>query len=221
MPKGKRAETRPEPPSEVQSQLATEELPNEVSPANSTRQRPERPERPDRSDASNRLSLQLNDDGSIAWDRLRESNRERTEKLLAQWLNDPKLAEKLGVKKPIVEIFSAEYAGSIYDVVGKVEAMLAPRITGMPVHIAQAVFTYTAEEKAMLAGPTAAIINKWAPLWLAKFQEEIQLALLLTTITAAKFQLAKAIFDNERAQQATPVQPIRTNGAEHVPEPNA
>lgn len=205
MPRGKRAETRPETiaDNEVPQLSMTVDDPSKPEP----RQRPERqsPSRP-----GSRISLQLDEAGRPDWERMRESNREETKKVLTAWLTDAKLQSDLGLSKPIIEVVTPASASALYDAIGRVEAVIAPKITGMPPDIAQMVFRYSDEEKQLLGGPTAVVINKWCPLWLTKFQEEIALAMLLTSITVAKFQLAKQLFDQRKTETT-----VRPNGVEH------
>lgn len=225
MPRGKKAGPPIMPfdaPSvEEQRQGVIEEFPDAPSPANLTQDNEPRRGRPREERGGSRLSLQLDDAGRIAWDRMRDSNKAEVEKAIKGWLNDPALAARLGLEKPIIEIFPAAWCTSIYDAAAQIEIALAPKMLGVSHAVAVAAFSFSPEEKSMLAKPTADVVNKWAPLWLSKFKEEIGLAMILIPLTAAKFQLAKLLSEQERAGK---LPGMRANGAEHavteMPQPS-
>jgi hypothetical protein len=200
MPRGKKAGPPIMPfdgPSANEQQLSIEELPDEVSPANPMHSRPREPRERDAA-AIKRMSLTLNPDNTIAWDRLRESNRKEVERIITGWMHDPKMLSAMGIEKPIVEVFPADWCVRIYDAAAQIEIALAPKMLGVSHEVAVAAFSFSAEEKAMLAKPTADVVNKYAPAFLARFKEEIGLVMILIPLTAAKFQLAKQLSEAER-----------------------
>jgi hypothetical protein len=89
-----------------------------------------------------------------------------------------------------VEVFDPAWCGSMFDVIGKIESFAAAKLYKMPPEIADTAFTYSQAEKDKLAGPTAKVINKYAPVWLELYKDEIALAGLFVMITAMKFQMA-------------------------------
>ena len=154
-----------------------------------------------------RMSLTLNQDDSIAWDRLRESNKEEIKKIVTGWMVDPKMLASLGIEKPAIRIFDESWCDTIYDTVGNLEVMLAPKMFGVTIEQA-AILRYTSAEKDSLREPTAKVINKYLPVWLARFEDEIKLAMLLVSISFVKVQMLRAIAMMPRPQQQ------KTNGAE-------
>jgi hypothetical protein len=157
-----------------------------------------------------RMSLNLNEDGSIAWDRLRESNREEVKKTVAGWMNDPKMLAALGVdRSQVVKVFDESWCDTIYDTIGNVEVMMAPKMFGVTLEQAQ-ILRYSEAEKNQLREPTARVINKYLPGWLVKFEDEIKLAMLLISISFVKVQMLRAVAAmNSSAKAAAP------NGKEH------
>ena len=139
-----------------------------------------------------RMSLTLNQDDSIAWDRLRESNKEEVKKIVTGWMADPKMLASLGIEKPAIRIFDESWCDTIYDTVGNLEVMLAPKMFGVTLEQA-AILRYTSAEKDSLREPTAKVINKYLPAWLARFEDEIKLAMLLVSISFVKVQMLRAI----------------------------
>lgn len=171
-------------------------------------------EAPEETDTiASRLSMPLNVDGQVEWDRMRSSTKEQLKAILA----NPETAKVLGVDSPApaqVEVFDPEWTGALYDAIGKLEAFLAGKLYKISPDITERAFTYNDEEKKKLAGPTAKVINKYAVTWMVQFKDEIALAFLFVTITAVKLQMA-TILQNMRGASApsfTPPQP---------PEPKA
>lgn len=122
--------------------------------------------------------------------------RDKTKEQLRTVLSDPKILAELGIKevqKGTVEVISAQVCGQIYDVLGTVEAFLCERFYNAPHDVAVKCFTYTEGEKAVLAPPTAAVINKYATDWMIRFKEEIALFMLFTAITSVKIASVKML----------------------------
>lgn len=147
---------------------------------------------------ASRLSVPLTGSNGIDWEHMRESNREQVKTVIGGWLRDPKIAADFGIEKPLVEVFSADWCGSIYDAIGAVEKSFASKLFGCSQKAAEQAFTYSEQEKAVLAKPTAAVVNKYAFDWMIRFKEEIQLALLIFSITGAKIAMAKQLTEFER-----------------------
>lgn len=166
------------------------------------------------------LSFDLNADGAPDFSSMREKTKERAR----QFFSDPKMAEAFGVKPvaqatAVVDYFpmapGEKYPaviGSMYNTIGVIESLLAQRFAKIPEPIARRVFTYTDEEKMVLAGPTSRVLNKYMPLWLIKYQDEIALANLLISITVAKVNAAIML---ARMNQT----PSAPNAPEPTPEP--
>lgn len=159
-----------------------------------------------------RFSFPITEDGKPAWDSMRLSSKDEFIQILKSCLTDKETVGKLGLgtDAPNIEIFSAEWTGSIYDAIGAVESYLAQRIYNIPPKIARECFTFTELEKEKLAKPTAALINKWALRydWLVKFKEEIAVAILLVALSSVKLKMAQIM---AAAQTAA-----KPNGAEVV-----
>ncbi len=154
---------------------------------------------------TNRISIPLTKDGQIEWDSMREKTREKVKQLIGAPSGAPSAAP--------VEVFDPAWTGAMYDTIGKIESFAAVKLYKFTPEIADLAFAYTPAEKEKLAGPTAKVINKYAPAWLEQFKEEIALAMLFVTFTAVKFQMASALMAQHNAMQsmkerATPPRPI-------------
>jgi hypothetical protein len=180
MARGKRGPI-PEPEPQTVSE-AQQSMPQET--------RPERVEATDRASLK-RISIPIDERGKINWDSMRASTREETRKFVQSMITDRELATSLGIDKPLIEVFPAEWTGALYDSLGQIEVALTPKILGIAPEIAQGIFVYSPAEKEKLAGPTSKVINKYAADWLIRFKEEIALLMLLGSITYAKVMAAK------------------------------
>jgi hypothetical protein len=133
-----------------------------------------------------KLQVSLKDDGSIDWEAMRDSTREKVKQAFRSTpgLNDGPAAQ------PPIQMFNPAMVSGMYDMLGSIEATVAERFGKIPQPIAQRVFAYTPAEKEMLAGPTARVLNKYIPDWMIKYQDEIALASTLIAITNAKVNAA-------------------------------
>jgi hypothetical protein len=139
------------------------------------------------------LTVKLDENGGILWGKMRAETKERLARIVA----DPATAQGLGIaasgegiEGP--EIFKPEATGPIYDALGHIEALLASFVLKLDHQKAKLIFTYSEQEKAALAEPTARVINKYSPAWIKERSDEIGLAVLLGTLTVQKVQLALA-----------------------------
>lgn len=131
--------------------------------------------------------MQLTDDGTrIAWDRLRPDTREKLRRVLA----DPDVAKQLGTPAAATDnaVGDPLIIGVLYDAVSSIMVSIA-RASGYPVDRA-AVLRFNAEEKQLLAAPTAAVLAKYSG-FLGAYQEEAALAMLLTALIGAKVTLLR------------------------------
>lgn len=151
-----------------------------------------------------RLSVPLTGSQGIDWEHMRESNKEQVKKVIGGWLRDPKIAADFGIERPLIQVFSPDQCGYIYDAIGQAEVAMAPKLFGVSHAAAVAAFRYSDADKAALAKPTADVINKYALDWMIRFREEIALAFLIFTITGAKIALAKqlTLMEIEQAKAA-------------------
>jgi hypothetical protein len=131
-----------------------------------------------------RLSFALDSNGRPDWDKMHEKTRVKVKELMGDG------ASKTAVETAKVEVFDPAWTGTMFDVIGKIEAFGAAKLYKIPQEIADRAFSYSQAEKDKLAGPTAKVINKYAPLWLETYKDEIALAGLFVMITAMKFQMA-------------------------------
>ena len=148
----------------------------------------------------NRISFPLDKDGKPDWDKMHGKTREKVKSLLG----DSSAAKASGVPQPTIEVFDPQWTGTLFDTIGKLEAFAAQKIYGFPAEIADKAFTYSEMEKAKLAGPTARVINKYAPVWLEQYKDEIALAGLFVTITAVKFQMASMLAQQLKSINGVP-----------------
>lgn len=144
-------------------------------------------------DDISRLSVPVDSQGNVLWDRMRNKTKEQFRDILKK----PETVKVLGLSPDqtaqVVEVFDPAWTGSLYDSLGKIEAMIGAGVFKITPEQAERVFTYSSLEKEKLASPTAKVINKYASVWMVRFKEEIALAFLLVTITMMKIQIAKSL----------------------------
>lgn len=133
-----------------------------------------------------RLSVQLDDNGRIAWDRMRPATREQLAKVLA----DPQVSQLTGQPAPAAAapgIESTMLAGVIYNAASSLMVALARR-SGYTAEQA-AVLSFTNPEVEQLAPLTAKVLDKWLPA--GKYQDEMMLALALVATVGGKVSLLR------------------------------
>ena len=142
-----------------------------------------KPETPETS-AAPRISVQLTSDGSIAWDRIRDTTKAQLRKALS----DPNTGKQLGLADGSaaaqLDMFDPSLCGVLYDSLSTALVGLA-RWRGGYTDEQAAVLRFNADEKKALGEPTARVLNKYGASF-GKYQDEIALGLLLTTIITGK-----------------------------------
>lgn len=134
-----------------------------------------------------KIAVPLNDDGSFDLDGMREKTREKLKHAIG---STPGLREESGTPPVEVQVFPPQVVWAMYGALGAFEAMLAQRALKIPKNVADKVFMYTPEEMHLLTPPTVRVLSKYAADWMIKYQDEIALATLLTSITVAKVNAA-------------------------------
>lgn len=141
-----------------------------------------------------KISIPINDDGSFDFTSMREATKER---LRAAVASSPSLFPSGPAE---VMAFPPAVIYAMYGGVGAIEAMLAQRFGKIPKQIADQVFAYTPQELELLYPPTAKVLQKYAAEWMIKYQDEIALATLLTSMTVAKVNAAVTLARTHKAE---------------------
>lgn len=126
-----------------------------------------------------RLSVTLTEDGSIAWDRMRPATREQLKKAIGD-VAPAAAAESSGID-------NESLAAILYGSASTLMMGLARR-SGYTTEQAS-VLAFTPEETQALAGPTGKVLGKYLPT--GKYQDELLLGLMLTTVISGKLALLK------------------------------
>lgn len=103
--------------------------------------------------------------------------------------------------EPVVTISAGE-VGFVYDGLGALKMWVAVKFFGVPPDLA-GVLSYTEEDKARVAEPTARVLSKLLPS-LGKYKDEAALILGLYDIEQSKIMRLNALMA-ERAAQGGPV----------------
>lgn len=123
---------------------------------------------------------------------------------LRAFVTDPQVIKSLGIEKNAVvpepiQVFDPAWTGTLYDAVGFIESIFAQKFWDLSAEDAKRIFTFSTMEKEKLAAPTARVMNKYAAQWMILFKDEIALAMLLFSLTAAKMMAAKMISEMQHA----------------------
>ncbi|MGH9770314.1 MAG: hypothetical protein ACRD4Q_01210 [Candidatus Acidiferrales bacterium] len=167
------------------------------------------------------LTLRLGDDGKPCWNKLSDATRDAWRNILRR----PETATDLGFNPPegtaaipAPELVSEETVQAAYTVLGHLEAKLFARVYRVPPEVATGIFHYRDQELSLLTKPTQKVLSKYAPGLLAKYADEIGLALILASITQAKVSACSAIAAKLRAQEkAKQASTQKSNGEDHSP----
>lgn len=135
-------------------------------------------------DVAPRLTVQLTKDGrAIDWERLRDSRRDDLRAILANSGIKP-AATAAARSEPLL---NAAVCSTLFDLLAQVESIVAARAFGCTMAQAFEVLQFSDPEKAMLADPTARVLEKYLPAsMLDKYADEILLCMLLGTTTRTK-----------------------------------
>jgi hypothetical protein len=117
-------------------------------------------------------------------------------------------AQEPEAKKEEQLFIQPEAVDGLFDIFGKILAAAAVRFKNVPADIAAEAFPFTQSDKDTLRKPVAKVINKHAPAWLIKYQDEIAVTLMVTTVINAKIQLCNALIASrvrESAQAPTEI----------------
>lgn len=149
-----------------------------------------------------RIAIPLRDDGSIDTSIMRESTKQK----LREAMNKSPEFQSKTVSGAEVQIFHPAMIGGLYDMLGALESVVVQNVFKIPEPIAKQFCAYTPPEKEALAGPTVRVLNKYAAEWMIKYQDELALATLLTSLTIAKVNAAMMAAKLYRENRATTVQ---------------
>ena len=162
------------------------------------------------------LSFDLLEDGTPDFSNMRDSTRKK----VIEFINHPRTATEFGTKAStgqVIDLFPMgpddKYPvmiGSLYNVIGTLESLAAQRFMGLPPEIASRAFTYSEMEKQILSPPTVKVLNKYAPAWLIKYQDEIALATLFINITIAKVNMARHMAKVQPISTAQPASQVES-----------
>jgi hypothetical protein len=129
-----------------------------------------------------RIAIPIKESGAIDFDMMRESTKQKLRDAIA---STPELRPTEPTAQQI-QIFHPAMISGMYDMLGAIESAGAQRFWKIPEPVAKQVFTYSPTEKDALSGPTIRVLNKYAAEWMIKYQDEIALATLLTSLTISK-----------------------------------
>ena len=189
----------------VDAQTENEEMPE--SDARQTVGVTERPLDPGQPKGQTRASFTINDDGTIAWDRLQARNSGSLKDTIK---NDP-VVKAMFAKASDVPEYTPKTAGAILDYISGIEIIIVtkalPPTYRIDLPIAAKVLPLSEEEHSEVDPLAAAVLNKHAdqlPNWFLKYQDEFLLAQALAKLTAQKYAICRKLQADEQEANAKP-----------------
>lgn len=147
---------------------------------------------------SRRFVLPLSDDKSVAWDQISESNLE----ILRSALKNPDAAKVLGFSKPEEvsgEIgFDNDDANAFLDLLSGVDSFAASKIYKIPKDVTDAAFKFQEYHRKKLNPPMIRLLNKWSPVILKTWKDEIGFGLVLVATLNAQVNVMHALEQKRR-----------------------
>lgn len=155
-----------------------------------------------------RISIALNEDGSIDMSRMRGDSKAR----LKEALQRPDVSAELLGRAP-APLFSDSDIATLLDGVSQIEQLIAKLLLRIPSDIASDCFAFSPLDKAMITPPAQGLLAKYAPAMLSANKDLIAFALIFTGIVRRQFDTAMML-QRERMEQLR-----KTAGAPPASEP--
>jgi hypothetical protein len=170
---------------------------------------------------SRRFVLPMSDEKSVAWDQIPEKNLE----ILRDALKNPDTAKILGISKPEEtpgEIgFSNDDANAFLDLLSGVDSLAASKVYKIPKTVTDAAFKFEDYHRKKLNPPMVRLLNKWSPLILKNWKDEIGFGIILVSTLNAQVNVMHALENKRRASlpRNDNITPISGATLERTPAP--
>jgi hypothetical protein len=170
------------------------------------------------SEKPDRISFYVSPDGSPEWDRISASTKEK----LTAILKNEKVQRELGITqeqaKSISEMgFGEDEANALLDLLGGIDAMAASAVYKIPPDICSKAFTFSPDQRKKINPPLQRILNKWSPMILKTWKDEIGLAMVLLSTLNAQVRVMHML--DEQRKKNTPPKPQATVTSISASEP--
>lgn len=169
--------------------------------------------KPDISDGFTRrvIAFFTNEKGEIAWDRMREATKDD----LREFIKRPDVRKNLGLdaetdaagNKPGEPEFGQDEADAFFDLLQSIERIAGSRFYKVPAEIANQAFTFTPDHRKKLSPVYIRLMNKWGPLALKKWKDEVGAAILTLAIVNSQIQTMHML-EEKRKRLAAPPRPV-------------
>jgi len=161
-----------------------------------------------------RISFFVTDGGMPEWERMLPKTKEQ----LAEILRSPNVQKELGISpeeaKQIADMsFGEDEANALLDMIGGINSVAASKLYGIPYEITSKAFSFTPDHRKKACPPIAKVINKWAPMFLKTWKDEIGAAIILFAILNSQVRVMHILEDQRKKNlparsPAPPVTPI-------------
>lgn len=157
------------------------------------------------SKGTGRILVAVTSTGTVDFARMNKDAR----KQLIDLVKSEQVQKQLGFGPPAAT-FDPEQCKHLYTALGKANVFLGKLLLKMPDQALPALL-YTDEEKDELGPATSAMLDAYAPAWLAQHQALAAWAAVYASITMKKFQDANEIAQDVRRRQVTTDRPAATD----------
>jgi hypothetical protein len=147
-------------------------------------------------ESATRVSFSVEADGSPDWERMQEKSREK----LREVLQNPEVQRELEVSpapapkkreisKSNSEEFGEDEANAFLDMLSGVDSFAASKIYAIPRDVTDRAFAFEDYHRKKLTPPMIRLMNKWAPLVLKTWKDEIGFALVMFSTVNAQVRI--------------------------------
>jgi hypothetical protein len=171
--------------------------------------------------SSSRLVLILNDSGEIDFGRLPEKTRDS----LKSALHNPDVRKELGIIQEKSEKISGELgfddddANGFLDLLQGIDSFAASKIYGLPKDLCDKAYEFKDYHRKKINPRMIGLLNKWSPVILKNWKDEIGFAIVLTSTINAQVRTMHQMAAHQKALNPPPpnVTPISGATLERAP----
>lgn len=169
------------------------------------------------------LTFFVNENGEIAWDRMQDGTRDE----FKEFVNRPDVRKNLGLEtteKTIEQLaFGEDEANAFLDLLGGIDSFAAAKLYSIPAEITSQAFTFTPDHRKKLVPVYSRLMNKWAPMMLKTWKDEIGATILTIAVINSQVRVMHMLEDKRKknlpaSSRVTSISDAPTTGSIPVPE---
>lgn len=151
------------------------------------------------------MAVTYREDGSFAWDRMRDSTRDELRKAIEK---EPRAKDPIDLKTaPASTVSLPPVAGeAIAGLIDALTQIVVAKATGATMR-ERALIAMTADEKKALAEPSLALLEKYTGSMFSRFPEEAQFLTVWTTIVFVKIMTVRSVIAQSKTTKPISIVP--------------